>query len=216
MSYRIVRVNDAEAGSDNDVPVTISSTLTAPPANGQMPQKIQGEWTASSASGESTPPVTTMYAHYADGVSYSPTAFPLDTTYWAYSWPNAVAVTQRLYGGASLVNVNRPPSYLFSHNNWGCGVQLPAGDYLITMVPTLRTGAVTMQLYHTPTSSLTGTYFGNEIYFNGNDGKTGTTMIGYLSISETRRVYPRVKSGSSTYFDSNSFQSSFWHVQRVA
>jgi hypothetical protein len=215
MSYNMIKVNELEPQSGN-IEVSLASLVNQPPINGQLPKKQGGAWAPSSASGDSEPPVTTMFAHYADGVSYSPSAFPLDTTYWAYSWPNGTAVTQRLYGGTTLVNVGRPPSYLYSHNNWGCGVQLPAGDYLITMVPTLRTGAVTMQLYHTPTSSLTGTYFGNEIYFNGNDGKTATTLIGYLSITETRNVYPRVKTGSSTYFDTNSFQSSFWHVQRVA
>lgn len=215
MSYRIVSVNDT-APEENNISLGISKFVDTPPVDGQLPKKEGGAWVASSASGDSTPPVTSMFAHQADGVAYSPSAFPLDTTYWAYSWPNGIAVTQRLYGGTTLVNVNRPPSYLYSHNNWGCGVQLAAGDYLITVVPTLRTGAVTMQLYHTPTSSLTGTYFGNEIYFNGNDGKTATTLIGYLSITETRNVYPRVKTGASTYFDTNSFQSSFWHVQRVA
>lgn len=215
MSYRILRVNDT-APNGNNVDLSISKFLEAPPTDGQLPKKQGSGWVSSSASGDSSPPLTSMFAHQPDGVAYSPTAFPLNTTYWAYSWPNAIAVTQRLYGGASLVNVNRPPSYLYSHNNWSCGVQLPAGDYLITVVPTLRTGAVTMRLYHTPTSSLTGTYFGNEIYYNGNDGKTATTLIGYLSITETRNVYPRVKTGSSTYFDTNSFQSSFWHVQRVA
>lgn len=215
MSYRTLTINNISPDENNVVNMGITSLLNTTPFDGQLPKKGIEGWAPSSASGDSTPPVTSMFAHYADGVAYSPTAFPLDTTNWAYSWANGIAVTQRLYGGASLVNVSRPPSYLLSHNNWGCGVQLPAGDYLITVVPTLRTGAVTMQLYHTPTSSLTGTYFGNQIYYNGNDGKTGTTMIGYLSITETRNVYPRVRSGSSTYFNTSSFQSTFWHVQRI-
>ena len=219
MSYNTLRINEEEPQSGN-IDLSFDEFIEGTPTDGSIVKKVNDVWTATQETGSGGSPdlMTTMYSQHANDTAYTPFAFPYDTTYWAYSWPNPPqgGTLQVLYGDATLVNVNRPPSYLFSHNPWSCGIQLTAGTYLITAIPTMASGTVVWSLYHTPTTSLTGTYFGNQVVHNVGDGKTGNMLIGYLEIAETRRVYPKVVSGSGTYAGTNFFKATHWNVRRLA
>lgn len=219
MSYNTLRINN-KGPADGNVDIEFNDLVTGNPVDGSIIKKINGVWTATQApaSGGSPELMTAMYSQHANDTAYSPSAFPYSTTYWAYSWPNSEAggTTQILYGDASLVRVGRPPSYLYSHNNWSDGIQLTPGTYLITAIPAMRTGTVVWRLYHTPTTSLTGIYFGNSSVHNPGDGKTGNILIGHLEITETRNIYPKVVSGSGTYAETNTYKSTHWNVRRLS
>lgn len=219
MSYNTLRINNKEP-IDSNIDITFDDFVSGNPVDGSIIKKINGVWSAtqSSVSGGTPDLMSTVFFHQANDNAYTPSAFPYSTTYWAYSWPNssAVGTNQGLYDDAALVNVGRPPSYLYSHNNWSVGIQLTAGTYLITATPTMGTGTVVWSLYHTPTNSLTGTYFGNRVLHNVSDGKTGNMLIGYLEINETRNIYPKVVSGSGTYAGTNFYKSTHWNVRRLS
>lgn len=219
MSYNTLRINEKEPQVGN-IDLSFDEFIEGTPGDGSIVKKVNDTWTATQETGSGGSPdlMTTMFSHHANDTAYAAPAFPYSTTYWAYSWPNSSGggTSQVLYGDATLVRVGRPPSYLYSHNNWSDGIQLNAGTYLITATPTMGTGTVVWRLYHTPTTSLTGTYFGNQVVHNAGDGKTGNMLIGYLEIAETRRVYPKVVSGSGTYAGTNFYKATHWNVRRLA
>jgi hypothetical protein len=217
MSYNILRINSKNSQEGN-IDIVFNDLVKGTPQDRSIIKKSNNEWAATSLPPSGDPDLmTVMFSNHSSDTTYTPSAYAHNTTYWGYAWPNGTsATTQKVYEDASLVSVGRPYTYLFSHNNWSSGIQLTAGTYLITMIPTIRTGSVVWRLYHMPVSTTTGVYFGNQVYQNAADGKTGNMLIGHLEISETRRVIPRIVSGSGTYSDYNTFPSTHWNVRRLA
>jgi hypothetical protein len=215
MSYETLKVNGV-ASQNNDIELTLSDFIQGDPAEGYIPKKTLQGWEASPApvDGE-TELLTASYVVHPTNSLSSTYNFSYSTTYWALNWPRSI-VSRYVYGDATYVNVSRPPSYLFPHNPWTCGVTLTAGTYLINAVPSQNGGPVIWSLYHTPTSSLSGTYFGNRVTVKSTDGKRSSALIGLLEITETRNVYIKLVSGSATYADANTFQSTFLNVRKLS
>lgn len=215
MSYETLKVNGV-APQNNNVELTLSDFVEGAPTEGQIIRKTAQGWASSPApiDGEVDLMTASYVAHPTNSLS-STYNFSYTTTYWALNWPRSI-VSRYVYGDATYVNVSRPPSYLFPHNPWTCGVTLTAGTYLIHAVPSQTGGPVVWSLYHTPTGSLSGSYFGNRVTVKSTDGKRASALIGHLVIAETRNVYVKLVSGSATYADANTFQSTFLNVRKLS
>jgi|GEM_PF-4803173 len=218
MTYNTLKVNNKEPQSGN-IDLQISDFVQGTPEDGDIIKKTTAGFESFSAPGGSGGEVQLMTATWMNHTTnnlHSTYSFVYNGTYWVYNWPRSV-VQNYTYGDAAYINVSRPPSYLFPHNTWSCGVTLTAGTYLITCVPSNTSSQITWQLYHTAVDVLSGgTFFGNRVRINPGDGKSGNMMIGYLNIETTRDVYPRLVAGSGIYDNGNTFPSFHFNVRKLA
>lgn len=217
MTYSTLKVNNKEPQSGN-IDLQFEDFIQGTPQDGDILKKTSAGFEAfpAPAGGGEVQLMTAQYVdHTTDGLSGTYN-FPYSTTYWAYSWPRSI-VQNYTYSGATYINVSRPPSYLFPHNPWSCGVTLSPGTYLITCIPSNRNTAITWRLAHLPVdASSGGVFFGNKAYINPADGKTGNMMIGYLTIETSRDIYPAVFSGSASYDNGNTFPSFYFNIRKLA
>lgn len=219
MTYNTLKVNNTEP-QGGDIDLTLDEFITNTPEDGDILKRTVAGFEAfpAPAGGGEVQLMTAMWMNHTTNALMGTYSFGYNATYWPYVWPRSI-VQNYTYGDATYVNVDRRAglSVLYAHNTWSCGVTLTPGTYLITCVPSNRVSQVTWQLYHTAENyAYNGTLFGNKVRVNPVDGKTGNMMIGYLEITTTRDVFPKLVAGSGTYDDANTFPSFHFNVRKLA
>lgn len=208
MSYNLLRVNDNKP-IDGNVDVTLSSSLSASASAGEIPL-LNGSWGSMIPS--ASPPLGLSYSQHANGASFGVSTYNYSGTLWAYEYNSRSVIFKD--GSVSEVNAVSPPAPVTT-SNWRMAVTLPAGTYFIRAVPSFTTGWAVCRLYHTTTSNTSGVYFGNSTYINTADGKTGSTLMGVVTLTTTRRIFIRLTSESTSIHGASAFFCGSWQIRKI-
>ena len=196
MSYLLEKLADKEPQDNNIDVASISDVIEGTPAEGEI-LVVDGNGVWSPQTGPSfseVSPHTLNYASHGNGSSYSATAYAFSTTNYAYQW-YTTATRKVIYSGVSELASTKPPAPI-ANSVFPAGLTLSAGTYLIKWITGYRGTGCTFRLMHSNTSNTDIQYFGNVGRFSST-GKTGSMVVGVVTLTTTRRVRVAFLSGNA-------------------
>lgn len=200
MSYNTLKVNNKEPVNGN-IEFDLASCLSNIPQEANAIKLSNGDWIAEEhpqlGGGGEPKDLTFHMSNFANGGSYSISLYNYASASWAYTWLKSRAILDS--AESSYISSISPylggPSVV-SNSSFAMGFSLPAGKYLVRAIPAFHRGTGVCRLYTAENSLGTsgGTYHGNSVYINANDGKTGSTLNAVIETTSLRYLFIRISS----------------------
>lgn len=199
MSYNTLRVNNKEP-VNGDIEFDLTSCLSNTPQEANIIRLASGQWVAEEppqGGGEQPKDLTFHLSDFARGNSYSISLYTYSSTRWAYTWFKGGVTSNSAI--STYINAVLGPGVV-TNSNFTMGFSLPVGKYLVRAIPAFHQGAGICRLYTAANTAGTsgGTYHGNSVYINANDGKTGSTLNAVIECTANRYLFIRVSSPSGS------------------
>ena len=214
MSHNLLRVNNTQPIQEN-IPLSLNDAVVNEPSEGDLARISGGAWEAMTP--VASPPQVQVYSQHPTGSTYATTAHAYGTGDWAYTWIGNYGSTSRIINNGVTPLTASATYTMITNSNFYIGLRVNvAGRYLIRAVPSFQQGWAVCRLYHTSTSATGGVYFGNSVYINAADGKTGSTLLGVADITTARIFWVRLTSEAAYLSNYFAWFTTNFQIKRIA
>lgn len=217
MSYNTLKVNNKEP-VDGNIEFDLTSCLSNTPQEANAIRLSSGDWVAEEPpqSGAQPQDLTFHLSDVPRGTSYGISLYTYSSTRWAYTWYKGGVTSNSAI--STYINAVLGPGVV-TNANFTMGFSLPAGKYLVRAIPAFHQGSGVCRLYTAANTAGTsgGTYHGNSVYINANDGKTGSTLNAVIECTSNRYLFIRVSSpaGSIALTTHREFQNHTIQIRKI-